>query len=218
MTNPPVLHLSNSAPRMEFSEAAMYLVWAVVILLVVVTLFRRSRRSAPASTGRRSFSETVTADGWFAITALPAPPATPYAISALIPAAFAAAVLTAIWVIGGHSFEASAWFFWITLMLGVMLFRPLMRRRDHAVRNVRPAPFHVRLAGVRLPDGEEIFINAQYAVTRRNSAPYGHSATADAHHVDVDVEGVTYVLAGGMDDQTSMAVYNQVRRRLKGEP
>ncbi len=203
---------------MDLSEAFMYFAWAVVVVLVVFKLLRRRPPLSGPAPGRRHFTEVTDADGWFAITAVPAPPTTPFAVAALLPAVAAAVVLTALWVAFGHSFEASAWFFWITLTLGVVVFRPMAQRRDHRIRNIQPAPFHVRHAEVRLPTGEELFINGMYAVTRRNSAPYGHPSTASAHHVDLDLDGVTYVLAGGMDDQSSMAVYHQVLRRLKGEP
>lgn len=196
-------------------------VWPLLICLagtiaLVIWLIRTQSASKFASAGH-NYGETE-ADGWFEITALPFRPPTPYAIIALIPAAIAATALTALWIALGHAVEGSAWVWWLGVLVGVAGFHRLVRERDERLRKIQPRPFAVTGGIVRLPSGEEILIRGQFIVTRRNSSPYGHPATAHAHHVDLDVDGRTYTLAGGMSDPQSMAVYHEVMRRLKGEP
>lgn len=206
----------DTTPKVSSSEGLMYLVWIVVAVLFVVVMWRRTRRAPSLPSGQRYFVETP-ADGWFEINAPPSPPATPYSIVALIPAAIAAAAVTFLWILAGHDFESSAWVFWLALIATVPLFRHVVRARDHRVRSIQPGPFAVGGGMVRLPDGRELLISGQFVVTRRNSAPDGHSATAHAHHVDLEFDGMCHTLAGGLSDPASMAVYHQVMRRLKGE-
>lgn len=195
--------------------------WPLLICLagtvaLVIWLIRTQSASKFASAGQ-NYTETEIG-GWFEITALPFRPSTPYAITALIPAAIAATALTALWIAMGHEFEQSAWVWWLGVLAGVVGFHRLVRERDERVRKIQKAPFAVTGGIVRLPTGGEILVTGQFMVTRRNSAPYGHSATAHAHHVDLDFGGRTYTLAGGMSDAQSMAVYHEVMRRLKGDP
>ncbi|MEP6755723.1 MAG: hypothetical protein ABJA67_09500, partial [Chthonomonadales bacterium] len=87
---------------------------------------------------------------------------------------------------------------------------------DRRKRNIPTGDFGVQRGAVWLPGGKTLFITGQFAVNRNNTNHVGVMATA--HFVSLDYEGKSYVLAGGMSDAQSMSVYNEVYRRLNGEP
>ena len=157
-------------------------------------------------------------NGLWRFQVAPGPPATPYTILAMIPAAVAAVAVTALWVLAGHDLAGAAWTFFLPLAILTPVFRVPIRARDRRIRRMPRNPSFVIGQGlVVLPDGGDLQIAGQYVVTRRNSVPYGMPA-AYGHHVDIDYNGVSYTLAGGLADQPSMALYHEVNRRLRGEP
>jgi hypothetical protein len=140
--------------------------------------------------------------------------AVPVVILAALPAAVAAVLATAWWIMIGHDLDRSAGFFFGAWAISTALAWAPMRRR--AKTKAAGTTFSVGQGGVLLPSGGFIPISGQYVLTRRNTAPYGQGA--HAHRLDLDVEGVTYTLAGEMDDPQSMALYHEVGRRLRGDP
>jgi hypothetical protein len=96
-----------------------------------------------------------------------------------------------------------------------VLSRPLFQRR--ARKRAFGTRFTIGPGCVLLANGEFIPVLGQYVLTRRNTSSYGAPA-AFAHRLDVGVEGTTYVLADGMSDEQSMALYREVGRRMRGDP
>jgi hypothetical protein len=92
---------------------------------------------------------------------------------------------------------------------------PIFRKAYWKKRNIQGGPFAVKLGAVRLANGQHVSILDHFSVQRRNTKISGVSDIA--YYVDLDVAGQNYVLAGGMTDNQSMAVYHQVNRRINGE-
>lgn len=72
------------------------------------------------------------------------------------------------------------------------------------------------VGGVLLPNERLLPITGQYVLSHRNDAPV--RSGSQAHRVDLDLDRVSYTLAGGMSDAQSMSLYHEVGRRLRGDP
>lgn len=154
-------------------------------------------------------------DSMWTFTVRPTGFVMPVAWMALIPGALVAVFVTALWVTAGHDLDRSGGVFFAAWLLGAALAFGPMRKRAQV--KAAGTTFSVGPGGVILANGGGVTITGQYVLNRRNSAAYGKPA-AHAHVVSLDVDGVTYVLAEGMTDPQSMALYHEVGRRLRGDP
>lgn len=161
------------------------------------------------------FEETQK-DDWYLISVTPPPMATGPALAALFGAVVLATVLTAI-VSDPSRHINIAGAIWFISVIGLgFLFAKWAVAADRRKRNIPTGDFGVQRGAVWLPDGKTVFVKGQFSVNRRNTNVPGVMGTA--HYVALDYEGKSYVLAGGMTDAQSLAVYNEVYRRLNGEP
>jgi len=144
--------------------------------------------------------------------------ATGPALLALIGAAVLATIITAVVSDPSrHINEAGAIWFVLVIVLGFLAAKWAVAT-DRRKRNIPHGgtSFGVQRGAVSLPGGKTLFITGRFAVNRRNTNVAG--VMGIAHYVDLDYEGKSYILAGGMTDAQSMSVYNEVYRRLNGEP
>ena len=137
----------------------------------------------------------------------------PAVILAAIPGAAIAILVTASWLSVGHDLNGSGGFFFSSWLVFTALAWVPMRRRAQA--QAEGVSFSVGVTGILLSSEQFLPILGQYVLTRRVSQD---SRPEHAHRVDIDVDGVSYTLAGGMGDQQSMALYHEVGRRLRGDP
>jgi len=184
----------------------------LVVLRVVVVLVRRALR--PISSAQH-FTE-IEQDGWYMIDAKPAPGPV---VSIWYLAFLLAGLITIVPAVVFEPGRISAGGFLLTWMplsiaLSALIF-PLFRKFYLKKRNFQGGPFAVKRGAVRLANGNHVYIPDHYAVGRRNTDTQGLARIA--YYVDLDVAGQNYVLAGAMTDNQSMAVYNQVNRRISGE-
>lgn len=190
----------------------MFLLFLVVVVVVIVVFLARKNRS-PSS--ELHFTETQNKDGWYVINATPAPGLTPVRLASAGLGGVVAIALTLAWV-PEKAGDTVSFFVWLALTgLASAVFWPLFRNAHFKKRKIQPGPFQITRGGILLPNGGALRITGYYAVHRRNTNAQGLMRIA--HHVDIDVDGKTYTLAGGMTDAQSMAVFNRVNQRIKGE-
>ncbi len=184
---------------------------ALVVAVVLIVLARRRSRS---SSSVRHFTETEQ-DGWYVIDVKPAPEPWSVPLLAYIVAGVMAVGITLIFVSPRRS-EGGLLVIWLvsTVVFSALTW-PLFRKTYLKKRNVQCGPFAVKIGAVRLAKGQHVSIHDYFAVHRRNTGAPGLDHIA--YYVDLDVAGKNYVLVGGMTDNQSMAVFNQVNRRINGE-
>lgn len=189
----------------------MVFVLTLVVIGVVIVLVRRALR--PISSVRH-FTEAEQ-DGWYVIDAKPAPgPGSIWFVAYLV-AGFIAIGITLVFVSLQPS-EGELLLIWLVSTIAFSaLTLPLLHKFYLKKRNFHGRPFAVKRGAVRLANGHHVYIQDHYAVGRRNTNAQGLDHIA--YYVDLDVAGQNYVLAGGMTDNQSTAVYNQVNRRISGE-
>lgn len=177
---------------------------------------------------------TITeADGWTVIDAQPAPlPSRIVALSILAAFCFSGPVFA-------MNFRSGATLFvtWVvTVGLIAWILIGVGRGSNNARRRVQSAPFAVRSDAVRLPNGAIIMASQVYALTQRNTqdgqpvltavnstigamSAVGAASTAArlatiSHAVDLDHDGRSSTLAGGLTEPQARAVFMEVRQRL----
>ena len=183
-------------------------------LVVVVVLIVLARRRSPGGTSIRHFTETEDG-GWYVIDAKPAPGQWQARLMAYGVSGVIAIGVTLILVSPRTSEGASQLIWLVTTVVLSPLTWPVFRRAYWKKRAIQGGPFAVKLGAVRLANGHHVSIHDHFSVQRRNTKDAGVSDIA--YYVDLDVAGQNYVLAGGMTDNQSMAVYHQVNRRINGE-
>jgi hypothetical protein len=189
----------------------MFLLFLVAVVAAIVVLLARKNRS-PSS--ELHFTETQK-EGWYVIDAKPAPGLAPVRLATVGLGGVVAIALTLFWV-PEKAGDTVSFFVWIALTAAASaVFWPLFRNAHYKKRKIQPGPFQITRGGIVLPNGGALHITGYYAVHRRNTNAEGLMRIA--HHVDIDVDGKTYTLAGGMTDAQSMAVFNRVNQQIKGE-
>lgn len=189
----------------------MFLLIVVAIVIAIVVLLARKNRS-PSS--EHHFTETQK-EGWYVIDAKPAPGLGPARLATIGLGGVVAIALTLAWV-PEKAGDTVSFFVWLALTAAASaVFWPLFRNAHFKKRKIQPGPFQITRGGILLPNGGALRITGYYAVHRRNTNAQGLMRIA--HHVDIDVDGNTYTLAGGMTDAQSMAVFNRVNQRIEGE-
>lgn len=184
---------------------------ALVVVMVLIVL---ARRRSPSGTSVRHFTETEDG-GWYVIDAKPAPGQwqarlMAYGVAGVI------AIGTTLFFEPANTSEGASQLIWLLTTVALSpLTWPLFRKAYWKKRNIQGGPFAVKLGAVRLANGQQVSILDHFSVQRRNTKVSGVSDIA--YYVDLDVAGQSYVLAGGMTDNQSMAVYHQVNRRINGE-
>lgn len=188
----------------------LFVLTLIVIGVIIVLARRRSNRSSSV----RHFTETEQ-DGWYVIDAKPAPGQWQARLMAYGIAGVIAIGVTLV-LVSPRTSEGASQLIWLvsTVALSPLIW-PLFRKSYWKKRNIQGGPFAVKLGAVRLANGHHVSIHDHFSVQRRNTKDAGVSDIA--YYVDLDVAGQNYVLAGGMTDNQSMAVYNQVNRRINGE-
>jgi len=186
----------------------------VLTLIVVVVLILLARRRARGVSSVRHFTE-IEQDGWYVIDAKPAPGPGSVRLLAYIVAGVIAIGITLVFV-SPQTSEGGLLLIWLVSTIAFSaLTLPLFRKFYLKKRNFQGGPFAVKIGAVRLANGQHVSIHDFYSVQRRNTGAPGLDHIA--YYVDLDVAGQNYVLAGGMTSNQSMAVYNQVHRRISGE-
>lgn len=183
-------------------------------LVVIVVLIVLARRRSTGSPTVQHFTETEE-NGWYVIDAKPAPGQWQARLMAYGVAGVMAIGTTLVFE-PAHTSEGASQLIWLVSTVALSpLTWPLFRRPHWKKRAIQGGPFAVKLGAVRLANGEQVSILDHFSVQRRNTKVPGFGAIA--YYVDLDVAGKNYILAGGLSDNQSMAVYNQVNRRINGE-
>ena len=190
----------------------MFLFFLLAIVVVIVVLLARKNRN---SSSELHFTEIKNEHGLYVITAKPAPGLGPVRLATIGLGGVVAIALTLAWV-PEKAGDTVSFFAWLALTaVGTAVFWPLFRNAHYKKRKIQRGPFQITRGGIVLPNGGSLHITGYYAVHRRNTNAQGLMRIA--HHVDIDVDGKTYTLAGGMTDAQSVAVFNRVNQRIKGE-
>jgi len=192
----------------------MMLVLITLALVVCAFVFLRKPQTKTHPEPVRHF-EVRHEDGLWTFTVRPNGIAMPATLLAMLPGAALAVFVIGLWLAAGHDLDGSGVLFFTAWVAGTLLCLGPMRKRAQV--KAAGTTFSVGTGTVILASGDGVLISGQYVLNRNNSAAYGQPA-AYAHFVSLDVDGVSYVLADGMTDPQSMALYHEVGRRLRGDP
>lgn len=196
----------------------------------------RSRRASPPSArGTEPLVVTEQPDGWTRIEARPAPlPGNVTAIPVLVGAMAAFGVVA----MGGPYHSLGGMLFQGVLTWGVVggMLLAGIRGQNNGKRNLQTGPFLVRPEAVRLPNGNEVPAGRVYALTLRNgmdghfsvlvtgstigrlsslgAARHSARLAAIAYRLDLDHDGRSTTLAGGLTEAQARAAAAEVLKRV----
>lgn len=208
------------------------------ILCAVVISVSRRVRAQPGSLPRRGTAPLTVSeesDGWTVIDARPEPLPALFTVLPIL-VGFMAAIAVA--NVGGpwrniSSLVVSAGFAWVVSAGLLMVWA---RSLQNGRRGVVGAPFAISVGAIRLPSRHQVPVGRIYALTLRNGVdPHvsyvvsnstigAMSAMGAAHaaakvariayRVDLDHDGRSTTLAGGLTEPQARAVAAEVLRRL----
>ncbi|MDF3980450.1 hypothetical protein P3W23_00350 [Luteibacter sp. PPL554] len=225
-----LLHLATT----EWAAAGIL---AVVPALVAAAFRWLARRWRPSSSDRGQAPLTVTErpDGWTVIDARPEPLP---ALFTVLPVLFGFLAAGMVANLGGpwRSFGELAVSAVLAWGVAGGLLAVWAHRLQNGRRGVQPAAFAVSAGAVRLPSGMTVPIGRIYALTLRNgvdphvswvlststiaaasSLGAAHAAAKVAriaYRVDLDHDGHSTTLAGGLTEPQARAVAAEVLRKL----
>jgi hypothetical protein len=223
--------------RLATTEWVVAGIMASVPALVAAVFRWLARRWRPSSSDRGQAPLTVTQcpDSWTVIDACPEPLPALFTVVPVLVGFLAAAMVASLggpWR-GFGELAVSAVFAWA---VAGGLLAVWAHRLQNGRRGVQSAPFAVAPHAIRLPSGAEVAAGRIYALTLRNgldghvsimvtNSTIGAAGSLGAAHaaakvariayrVDLDHDGRSTTLAGGLTEPQARAVAAEVVRRL----